>query len=295
MVNEWYKVLKNNKSKDGGSFDYTAYLPKNNKPGKWTPRIKDCIICSRGYHLTKDINEFVMGGNQVFLAVPKNIILVEDSKCVCDSIRLIKLVETNTGKGNSGLMNSGDRNSGYWNSGDRNSGYWNSGDRNSGNGNSGDRNSGDRNSGNWNSGYWNSGDRNSGDRNSGNWNSCDDESGHFNTKTSETIRVFNKKCSRKKWYKTIKPSFIHFNLNEWIPISEMTEKEKKEHPRHKTTGGYLKTLDYKTAFKERFREASEEDVKLLITLPNFDYQTFEELSGITKEMIQDKIKKRGES
>ena len=38
----YYKVIsKDNKSCHGGDFDWTPYLPKGTKPGKWTPKIKD--------------------------------------------------------------------------------------------------------------------------------------------------------------------------------------------------------------------------------------------------------------
>ena len=49
-----YKVIsKDYKSFNGGYFDWKDYLPKGNKKGKWTPKIKNLNICSSGYHLTK--------------------------------------------------------------------------------------------------------------------------------------------------------------------------------------------------------------------------------------------------
>jgi len=159
--------------------------------------------------------------------------------------------DLNSGNCNSGNCNSGCRNSGSRNSGDLNSGFKNSGDRNSGDRNSGDCNSGDWNSGNWNSGSRNSGNLNSGDwnsghRNSGNWNSCNMENGYFNSKKSDIIRVFNKKCTREIWEKTLKPDFINnIILNEWISFNDMTDEEKKSFPNASTCYGYLKTYSYK--------------------------------------------------
>ncbi len=166
---------------------------------------------------------------------------------------------SNSGDSNSGYSNSGDSNSGYSNSGNRNSGNsnsgnWNSGNRNSGDSNSGDRNSGYRNSGDSNSGHSNSGYSNSGDSNSGNWNSANFESGCFNSKTSPTIRVFNKKISRKKWDKAIKPSFLFF---------EQLENE-----------------TYKEAFQRSWNDTTNEDRELVEKLPNFNWDVFTEISGI---------------
>jgi hypothetical protein len=163
----------------------------------------------------------------------------------------------NTGKGNTGIFNSG-----YWNSGDRNSGDRNSGDRNSG-----DRNSGNRNSGYWNSGYWNSGYWNSGD-----WNSCNRETGFFNSKSSETINVFNKPCKLRTWQAAIKPNFIYFDLVEWVEDTSKTE------------GGYLHAFSYKEAFIKSYESLKDEEreyqTKLLKALPNFDADVFYEISGI---------------
>ena len=199
--------------------------------------------------------------------------------------------DSNSGYRNSGDCNSGDRNSGDCNSGDCNSGYWNSGNWNSGDRNSGNRNSGYRNSGNWNSGYSNSGYsnsgyRNSGNRNSGNWNSGNSNSGKLNT-TQPLLRIFNKPT---KVENIIYPQYFYFELNEWVNISSMTDKEKENFNWYKTTGGYLKKIDYKESWIKSFNETTKKDVELTLNLPNFKYKLFEEISGITKKMIQNKIR-----
>ena len=165
----------------------------------------------------------------------------------------------NSGSSNSGSRNSGDRNSGSRNSGSRNSGSMNSGYRNSGDRNSGSMNSGDSNSGDSNSGYRNSGDRNSGNsnsgyRNSGDWNSCDYETGFFNSEQSNQIRVFNQLCDREVWKRANKPDFLYFDL--------------------------LEGKTYKESFQASFKNATESDIRLLKSLPNFDKDVFFEISGI---------------
>ena len=57
----------------------------------------------------------------------------------------------------------------------------------------------------------------------------------------------------------------------------LTDKEKEEHPEHETTGGYLKKL--KSAQK-RWDTLSNNDRKIITSLPNFDAKIFEEITGI---------------
>ena len=323
-----YKVIsKNNKAKDGGDFDYTNYLPKNNIKGKWLPTIENPVECRMGYHITPFWNMFISTEqDKVFEVEVRGLKKKEQvgviDKYVCESIRLTKEIKIifnnncntggwntggwntgnwNTGDCNTGFCNTGDRNTGFcntgdWNTGDRNTGDWNTGnrntgdwntgnrntgfcntgnrntgDRNTGNRNTGDcntgnRNTGDRNTGNRNTGDWNTGNRNTGDwntgnRNTGDWNTVNNESGFFNTIQHKQIRVFNKLIDKQLWDKYKKPKFIYFDLEG----------------------------DYKESFIKSFKNTSKEDIKLLINLPNFDYKIFEEISGITKNMIENKI------
>ena len=60
----------------------------------------------------------------------------------------------------------------------------------------------------------------------------------------------------------------------------MSEKERKDNSTYATTGGYLKVLTYKEAWKKAWDGAAEEDKDLLYALPNFDKEVFKEISGI---------------
>ena len=182
-------------------------------------------------------------------------------------------------------INSGNRNSGDFNSGDWNSGDWNSGNRNSGDFNTGDWNSGERNSGNINSGNFNSGNFNSGNWNSGNWNS-----GFFNTSKQEYIFLFNKPVKKSALENVRFPDFLYFELTEWVPLKKMTPGEKNMHPGAEIAGGYLKTYEYKEAFRKSFEEAKRKEdwpqqLALLKAIPNFDAKIFEEISGINEEEL----------
>jgi len=189
----------------------------------------------------------------------------------------------NSGYSNSGNCNSGDRNSGNSNSGNCNSGYrnsgnWNSGDRNSGYRNSGNSNSGNCNSGNWNSGNWNSGNWNSGDSNSGYRNS-----GAFCIDNDPKAILFDKESEMtvREWEQTRAYSLM-FNLNPniWVSSDMMSTKEKKANPIHGTTGGYLKTISIKDAWKDMWGNFSKDDKAEFTNLPNFDSKIFEEITGI---------------
>ena len=174
-----YKVLKNNKAKDGGNFDYTKYLPTKTKKGKWTPIIKDILLCDKGYHVTPYWNMFYETGAQIFEVETKNVQETEEvgviDKYVCESIRLVKEVFFTFDK----------------------------------NSNTGNRNTGNSNTGYKNTGYKNTGNSNTGDCNTGNSNT-----GFFNTITPETILIFNKEYSRTEWNKFNKPDFIYFKPKE---------------------------------------------------------------------------------
>ena len=60
----------------------------------------------------------------------------------------------------------------------------------------------------------------------------------------------------------------------------MTDQEKIDNNTFHTTGGYLKSHEYKEAFQKSWEAASDEDRKLVDQLPNFDADIFFEISGI---------------
>jgi len=250
---------------NGGKFDWSDYMPKGKKKGKWTPGVKNLNICDEGYHLTEHwCFWFDSEDNRIFEAEGKQPGDTDYDKTVFESVRLIRELHftfddiTNSGDSNSGYMNSGNWNSGDRNSGDRNSGDRNSGNSNSGNWNSGNWNSGYRNSGNRNSGDRNSGDSNSGDSNSGNWNSGNYNSGFLNT-DEPTVRMFNKDTGLKR-DDIDSPDYFYFDIDDKI--------------------------GYKKSFIKSFEKAERKDIDKTMKLPNFDYDLFEEISGITKMMLE---------
>ena len=170
---------------------------------------------------------------------------------------VLKMV--NTGKACVGLCNSGD-----CNSGNRNSGDWNSGD--------------------WNSGNCNSGDCNSGNRNSGDWNKTSFSNGCFNTEEPE-VYMFNKPSGMtyRQWLNSdaryLLKQIPHWRLS-WVWSEDMTDEEKKAHPEHETTCGYLKKLDESDNAQIWWNGLNEHDRNVIKALPNFDAVIFEKCTGI---------------
>ena len=123
-----------------------------------------------------------------------------------------------------------------------------------------------------NSGSWNSGSRNSGSRNSG----------YFNV-DSPLVRIFGKETDVKKEDIDF-PSWLYFDLTQWVSHDTATDKEKKEHKNEiEISGGFLKTLTYKEAFRLAWNKAEFSERKKLFSLPNWNNEIFMQISGIDAE------------
>ena len=260
------------------------------------------VCCKRGFHFCTDLKDcFDYYGfnpvNKVAEIEATGAISTDNGRKHCtNQITIIRelswhevLDMVNTGKDCTGRCNSGNRNSGNRNSGNCNSGDWNSGDCNSGDCNSGDCNSGNWNSGNRNSGNWNSGDCNSGNCNSGDWNSGDwnctsFSSGCFNTIEGK-ILMFNKPSdwTYRDWINSKARYLLNHipsNILQWVYAAEMTDEEKAQHPEYETTGGYLKTFKKTESAQMWYDGLSDQEKDTIKSLPNFDADIFEEITGI---------------
>ena len=63
----------------------------------------------------------------------------------------------------------------------------------------------------------------------------------------------------------------------------MSESEKDDNPSYKTTGGYLKTLGYKEAWRMSWSKADIEDKRKVLDIPNWNNGKFLEITGIDVE------------
>ncbi len=190
----------------------------------------------------------------------------------------------NSGSCNSGWCNSGEGNSGRYNSGWCNSGSYNSGNHNSGSCNSGEGNSGSYNSGSYNSGWCNSGSYNSGDYCTGDFNLVNHETGSFCTEDHK-IRLFDKESDMTftEWrnseaYNILQQMHSHSSM--WIPLTQMTYKEKAKYPECTSTGGYLKIYNIKDISQSWWDSLNKRKQDIIKNIPNFDPEKFFQITGI---------------
>ena len=199
----------------------------------------------------------------------------KDNKSVTDKIVIVRRIEwqelltiVNEGKDCTGLCNTGNCNTGNCNTGD-----WNTGDCNTGNWNTGNRNTGN----------CNTGDCNTGNRNTGNWNSTNFSNGFFNSK-EQPLYIFNNPTDLKRDNisncRGIQILNWNYENNWWIYSDNMTDEEKQQNPKYETTGGYLKSVDFKTACKMMWNNLSEGDKLEVKEIPNFDAEVFKDITGI---------------
>lgn len=222
-------------------------------------------ICKTGFHFCKKLidcfNYYTFNPkNKVAIVEATGEVIEESSysssKCVTDEIKIVKelnwhevLDTINLGEGNTGAKNTGDCNSG------------------------------NSNTGNYNTGNYNIGDCNLSDKNIGcfctNDNKC------------ETIKLFNKESdwTLDTWKNSHAFKIIdnYFKLTLWVNEYNMTDKEKEKHPSYEATGGYLKELSYKKAWRNMWNHINDKEKEVFTLLPNFDKDIFKEITGIDIE------------
>jgi len=297
MTVQYYKVISSdNKSHHGGDFDWTPYLPKGKKPGKWTPRIENVVSCKSGYHVTRYWNMWYEEGCRIFECEVGGAVVSATAgvvdKVVCARIRLCKeIIPQFDSDGNTGYRNTGDRNTGQYNTGDRNTGdsnagHYNTGDRNAGHYNTGHRNAGDCNTGDLNAGHYNKGDRNAGHYNTGHCNTGDCNAGHYNTGHYNTghhnTGQYNTGNCNTGYHNTCSRSSGSFNtVNDTINVFNKPCKTYVWEQALKPGFMYFNLIGtYKESWRKAYDGASEDDKFLLVKLPNFDADVFYEISGI---------------
>lgn len=65
----------------------------------------------------------------------------------------------------------------------------------------------------------------------------------------------------------------------YVTWNQMTEEEKREHPKAETTGGYLKQEE--TANRQAWWDSiSRRDKESIVSIPNFDRDIFLQITGI---------------
>ena len=72
----------------------------------------------------------------------------------------------------------------------------------------------------------------------------------------------------------------NFKNSLWIYSEDMSDEEKSIHPEHEATGGYLKTVDFKTACKIMWDSLCDDGKQCVKEIPNFNAEVFKEITGI---------------
>ena len=256
----------------------------------------DLDMCGNGMHFCLNLadcfNYYSFNpDNKVAEVIAHGEVIQGDDKCCTNDLEVVReiswqevLTLVNTGKACTGRCNTGDWNTGDWNTGDWNTGNRNTGDCNTGDCNTGDWNTGNRNTGDWNTGDWNTGDCNTGNRNTGDWNLSSFNTGCFMTE-EQPIMMFNKPSdwTFRKWVESDARRLLNHipkNVTTWVYACDMTDQEKADHPEHKTTGGYLKTLDEADAAQTWWDGLNQCKRDIILDLPNFDADIFFKCTGI---------------
>ena len=236
----------------------------------------DLDMCGNGMHFCLNLadcfNYYSFNpDNKVAEVIAHGEVIQGDDKCCTNDLEVVReiswqevLTLVNTGKACTGRCNTGD-----WNTGD-----CNTGNRNTGNRNTGDCNTGNRNTGNRNTGDWNTGD----------WNLSSFNTGCFMTE-EQPIMMFNKPSdwTFRKWLESDARWLLNHipkNVTTWVYACDMTDQEKADHPEHKTTGGYLKTLDEADAAQTWWDGLDQCKRDIILDLPNFDADIFFKCTGI---------------
>jgi len=146
-------------------------------------------------------------------------------------------------------------------------------------------NNGIENNGISNIGNWNTGDSNIGNNNTGYWNKANNSNGIFCINEPK-IKIFDidSNMTLTEFKNTIyyRALFsVYLELNIWITFSEMTIKEKKNNKNSEKMGGYMKNIPYKIACKIWWEKLTNENKKIIKSMPNFDAKKFFEITGIT--------------
>ena len=206
-----------------------------------------------------------------------------------------------TGYRSTGYRSTGNCSTGHWSTGYRSTGNystgdWSTGNHSTGNYSTGNYSTGEWSTGNWSTGNWSTGNCSTGHWSTGNcstgdWSTGNHSTGHFCTKDGRGFGAFNKKIhkdyktARTIWDAAEKPPCLFFKMTVWVDSKDMTEQEKINNPKYASTLGYLKVLDYKSAFSASVLAAPKKERDMIRALPNFDAEVFLEISGVDLRLV----------
>lgn len=230
---------------------------------------EECVVlCEHGMHFCKRLvdcfNYYSFDPhNKVAEVIAHGDVIENEYKCCTDILEIVREITweevlrlcCNTGCGNTGCGNVGNSNTGNYNVGNDNTGNYNTGNNNTGN--------------------WNTGDYNTGRG----------VSGCFCTE-NQKIKLFNKPSNWDfdDWFNSdancILLKMPAKKYTKWVYTENMSPKEKEKNPSYKAVGGYLKVYTSNKSVQEWWDDLPTEHKEIVMALPNFDADIFEQCTGI---------------
>ena len=93
-MTKYYKFLTEHNTGAYSEFDYSEYLPKGNKPGKWLPKVEKIVLCSRGYHACKKADVLDWLNAQMCEVELRGETIEGATKIVAQQMRIVKKITT---------------------------------------------------------------------------------------------------------------------------------------------------------------------------------------------------------
>jgi len=90
----YYKFLTDENQGEYSQFDFSQYLPKDGKPGKWMPKKTKLELCKKGYHVFERKDALTWLNSQLFEVEVKGKTVTSDDKIVCEQIRFVRKIES---------------------------------------------------------------------------------------------------------------------------------------------------------------------------------------------------------
>jgi hypothetical protein len=88
-----YKSLQSDNKSPYTNFDFTPYLPKKGKPGKWLPKVVELSLCHSGWHGCQDGNIIEYLNANIYEIETCGNVLIGDDKFTAQQIRLVRACE----------------------------------------------------------------------------------------------------------------------------------------------------------------------------------------------------------
>ena len=86
----YYKSLTKDNQGPFSDFDFSPYLPKGKRPGKWLPKVEELIICHSGYHACKDADIIGHLNSKIYKVEIRGKIVEDGDKLTTQQIRFVQ-------------------------------------------------------------------------------------------------------------------------------------------------------------------------------------------------------------